>query len=50
MSRIKAYCKDLKAFLKIINYKDEIFMKKDNDGINYFEKNEICEFLVSALI
>ena len=37
-------------FKESVNYKEEIFMKKDDDGKNYFEKNEICEFLVSTLI
>ena len=37
-------------FKESVNYKEEIFMKKDDGGKNYFEKNEICEFLVSTLI
>ena len=36
-------------FIKSVDYKEEIFMKKDSDGKNYFEKNEIFEFLVSII-
>ena len=30
------------------NYLNEIFMKNDDDGKNYYKKNEIFEFLVST--